>query len=443
MGPAVSCFNALVRLGCELPLVVVYDLQRIFSGTHPASENGPLRKETQSGWDQDTLDLWSRYVELLVGLAGSSVIETIARRPVSVEFEAVLIARLVCDPYRKWKGGAPLKLSGTPLPLPSGDTAWIPSEHAAKHDPTWCLSFVSLAASMSNLIEARCEQIDLRPLRLLGLFHSHSVSSMLDLYNLMGSTQATQSAAFSLSLLPSVLETKRSTASQRLSIDGYASVERRGSLDAILPSELAHDEDTFAHKALSDELLFYGHERRIDSESCEHWVLVDSSASMRGLREICARGLAVSLCKKLSLRGDNVVLRFFDSRLHRRVAFSAVGSNELPYVFSFRSESGRHYARSFEDLLGEARKSKRKAGRKLAITFLTHGECHIPSTLVESLAQVARMFAVFVLPSRPLALPYLPLLHQHHVLSGADFANPDTRKSRALKVMEDIGFAHP
>ena len=45
-------------------------------------------------------------------------------------------------------------------------------------------------------------------------------------------------------------------------------------------------------------------------------MLVDASASMRGAREVFARGLALALAKKFSLRGGDVWVRFFDSRLH-------------------------------------------------------------------------------------------------------------------------------
>ena len=55
---------------------------------------------------------------------------------------------------------------------------------------------------------------------------------------------------------------KRQPGAQRFSIDGFASVERRGNVDALLPSELAHDDDVFVLKALSDDLLYYGHERQ-------------------------------------------------------------------------------------------------------------------------------------------------------------------------------------
>lgn len=442
LAQAVQCRNALARLGFDPPLFVVYDFQRLCGGSGPPTDAELALVSGRAGWDRRTQDLFARYVALLRNLMATPVFASLSRRPLPIEFEAVVMARLICDPYRKWMGPGPRPPSAGELPSPASHVPVAPSQLAITHDPSWSLSFVSHAVALRDLVIERALQIDLGPLRLLGLFASGAPASLLDLYNLMGSSVGGRSVEFSLALLPSVLETKRSAASQRLTIDGYASVERRGSLDAILPSELAHDDDTFAHKVLSDELLYYGHERRLESASREHWVLVDASASMRGLREIYARGLAVALCKKLNLHGDNVTFRFFDSRLHRRVALSAAAGHELPYILSFRSEHGRHYARVFEDLLGEARRTKRRQGRELAITFITHGECHIPAPLLEGLAQVARVYGVFVLPSRPLSLGYLPLLHRHQVVSHADFADLDTRKRRALQIMEDVSRAH-
>jgi hypothetical protein len=91
--------------------------------------------------------------------------------------------------------------------------------------------------------------------------------------------------------------------------------------------------------------------------------------------------------------------------------------------------------------LSEARRGKRRGGRDLAITFITHGECHVPTALVESLAQVARLYGVFILPSRPLALTYLPLLHKHQVVVAADLGTLESRKRRGLDILQDVSRA--
>ncbi len=443
VGQAIACRNALGRLGMDPPLFVVYDLQRLLSGAEPGSGETTKPVPGRPAFDRRSAELFSRYAALLRSLAQTQALQTMARRPLPVEFEAVMVARMITDAYARWAGTGPRPAPVGALPTAAGALGQGPAQWAVNFDPSWALGFMSHLVSQRELVLARAEQIELGPLRLLGMFPGAAPTELLDLYNLMGSAVGGRAVEFSLQLLPSVLETKRSTAAQRFTIDGYASVERRGSLDALLPSELAHDSDIFEHKVLSDELLYYGHERRLESVLREHWVLLDASASMRGLREICARGLAVALAKKLSLQGEAVSLRFFDSRLHRRIPVGAAGGHELPHILSFRSERGRHYARVFDDLLDEARRLKRRGARELAITFITHGECHVPQPLIEGLAAVCRLYGVFVLPSHPLSLPYLPLLHRHQVVTAADFAAPEARKKRGLHILEDVARANP
>src|SRR6185369_2861423 len=241
-----------------------------------------------------------------------------------------------------------------------------------------------------------------------------------------------------LQLLPSVLETKRRRSVQRFAIDGYASIERRGSIDALLPSELAHDEEAFTLKVLSDDLLYYGRERAPEAGRRLTYLLVDASASMRGTRQVFARGLALALCKKLALLGGEVWLRFFDSRLHERLDIGRHPRRELPRLLSFHSERGRNYTRVFADLQAEVSRLRREEGRDIAVTFITHAECHIPTATVEALARDASLYGVFVLPSRPLALDYLPLLHRHQIVTPETLARAGAGRRRALDIVDDF-----
>jgi uncharacterized protein with von Willebrand factor type A (vWA) domain len=245
---------------------------------------------------------------------------------------------------------------------------------------------------------------------------------------------------FSLQLLPSLLETKRRPSAQRFSIDGYASVERRGNLDALLPGELAHDDEVFGLKALSDDLLYYGHERRPDAARRLHYILVDASASMRGAREVFARGLALALAKTFTLRGGDVWVRFFDSRLHDRLDVGRAPRRELPRFLTFRSERGRNYARVFGDLAVEVARLRRESPREIALTFISHAECHIPTPTVEALARDATVYGIFVLPSRPMDLDYLPRLHRHQVVTAEALARGAEKRRRALEIVEDAAF---
>jgi hypothetical protein len=168
--------------------------------------------------------------------------------------------------------------------------------------------------------------------RLLGMFKDGAggdalggAIDLVDLFAALGSPEAHDVANFSLELLPSVLETRRATAVQTYAVDGYASIERKGNVDSLVLSELAYDREIFEQKIVDQELLYYGRERQREEERRLQYVLIDSSASMRGQRQVFARGLVVALLKKLTLQGDEVWLRFFDSRLHETIKIARSG----------------------------------------------------------------------------------------------------------------------
>ncbi len=66
--------------------------------------------------------------------------------------------------------------------------------------------------------------------------------------------------------------------------------------------------------------------------------------------------------------------------------------------------------------------SRARRGRQVAITFITHGACHIPVPTVQALAANAQLYGIFVLPSRPLELDYLPLPAPDQVVTAASLA---------------------
>ena len=83
----------------------------------------------------------------------------------------------------------------------------------------------------------------------------------------------------------------------------------------------------------------------------------------------------------------------------------------------------------------------REEGREVAVTFITHGSCHIPTATVQALAANAHLYGIFVLPSRPLELEYLPFLHRHQVVTAASLAGTGDRRRRALEIVDDAAGA--
>jgi hypothetical protein len=431
---AASWWNMLARLGIRLPLVVVHDFGLLLS----RGREGRGREVVRPA---GSVAIIGRYQALLAAVGASEIIAELGNAPLHDDAVAVILARLMGDVYLRWPArprvGPRSEVTDLPVssPLYERDhAAFLPAP-----DPGWALPFLHRLCEHERAVLARLDQIDTSSLRLLGLFALDAgLSDLADLYQLVSTPGASDIADFSLQLLPSLLETKRRPAAQRFSIDGYASVERRGSLDALLPGELAHDDDMFALKALSDDLLYYGHERQHDSGRKLHYVLIDASASMRGTRQVFARGLALALCKKFTLMGGEVWVRFFDSRLYDRLDIGGAGRRDLPRLLCFRSERGRNYARVFADLASEIARLHREQGRDIALTFITHAECHIPVATVEALARDAYLYGIFVQPSKPLDLEYLPKLHRHQVVTADVLSRAADKRRRALDIVADV-----
>jgi hypothetical protein len=432
---AAGWWNLLARLGLRVPLFVVHDLGLLLTRQATARD---LRR-APGGAVSAVIE---RYQQLLAVVAASEALEDLDAAPLPEETLAVILARLLGDPYLRWTARPRLTVVEA-LPTYSPVLFRDRGALAHEHDPAWALGFLQRLVEQERGVVARLEQIEASTLRLLGLFSLDPGAAgagvdLAELYQLVGSSGVADVVDFSLQLLPSLLETKRRPAAQRFSIDGYASVERRGNLDALLPGELAHDDEIFGLKALSDDLLYYGHERRQDSARRLHYLLVDASASMRGAREVFARGLALALVKAFSLRGGDVWVRFFDSRLHERLDVGRAPRRELPRFLTFRSERGRNYARVFGDLHAELARLRRESAREIALTFISHGECHIPTATVEALAREATLYGVFILPSRPVELEYLPVLHRHQVVTAEALARAAEKRRRALEIVEDV-----
>jgi hypothetical protein len=429
-------WNGLLRLGLSPPLVAVHDLGLLLSrprGLGLVSQPPPTR-----GAPAESMVL-ARYRGLLEAVAGfpadADLENLVGLRD---ELVVILLARLFGDLDRRARAGARAAPLLPTLPLASPLYSHPPQELRQRQSPVWALDFLKALADERGIVLLRLQQTELGVFRLFGVPPT-GAPDLPALYQLANTIGAGQIADFSLQLLPSLLETKRAAAVQRFAVDGYASVERRGGVDAILPSELAHEADTFAQRALGDELLYYGHERPHEGQRRSHGILIDASASMRGQREVVARGLGLALARKLGLLGGDVWLAFFDSRLHRRIDANALAGRELPYFLCFRSEHGRNYARVFADVQQDlARPDRDLVRRDHAITFITHGECHIPGATLQAIARNASIYGIFVLPSQPLSLDYLPLLSGHQIITAESIAEPTERRRRALDVVSDV-----
>jgi hypothetical protein len=452
---AVSWKNAMGRLGIHLPLFLVHDIGLLLttprgpSGWTIAQRAGQLGRIEAS---PNTRALLKGYVELLENLSASEIVEKLAGWRLRDELVAVLLTRALSDAYNRWPD--PAKAAGAvELPLDLGLYADVdPAEHFRAFDPMRHWQFLEHLNTQTLHIYTCIELIDLDTVRLLGLFRedtahgSDSLGSSLDLVDLftaLGSPEANDVANFSLELLPSVLETKRASGAQTFAVDGYTSIERKGNIDSLMLSELAYDQEIFEQKVADHELLYYGHERQREDERRLQYILVDSSASMRGQRQVFARGLALTLVKKLSLQGDEVWMRFFDSRLHELVKISRGANVPVPYMLSFRSEHGRNYGKVFRQLLVELTRIRRDQKRRVVVYVVTHGQCHIAPDLVAAIAQQAYLYGIIILPSQEVALDFLPLMHRSQIVEANSLSSRAGRRDRALDIVDDAAESAP
>src|SRR5262249_34932396 len=148
---------------------------------------------------------------------------------------AVILARVVGDIYLRWQGHARLP-DATVLPTSAAAFEVPRAELVRDHDPSWALPFIQRLCEQERTLLARLQQTELSAVRLFGLFPiDGAAADLADLFHVVGTSGAADVVDFSLQLMPSLLETKRRPAAQRFSIDGFASVERRGNVDALLP----------------------------------------------------------------------------------------------------------------------------------------------------------------------------------------------------------------
>jgi len=238
--------NSLSRMGVPLPLFLVHDIGVMLSMTRGAGGYVLRPRESQLARVQmpaAAKPQLEQYRRLLENIAASEVTERLAGLRLRDEMVAVLLSRILGDTYNRWRDRS--KSAGVePLPLDLGILGEIDfADHFRDFDPRGLWAFLEHLVAQSMHVYTQVELIDLDTVRLLGLFKEDSASGsealggaidLVDLFSALGSPEANDVANFSLDLLPSVLETRRSTGAQTFAVDGYASIERKGAIDSLL-----------------------------------------------------------------------------------------------------------------------------------------------------------------------------------------------------------------
>ncbi len=441
--------NSLMKVGLTVPFWAVHDVGMLMVVDPASTPLGPRPILQQLNLPGPAGEALRIYTETLLEIGHSEVLEKARQWRLSDELISVVLLKVMGPLYERFRGhhslGGPVTLLPMDPEIYSDLEPQLPALFTG-HDRRADIGFLQHVAKERLRLITAIEQIDLDTLRLLGMFGEEASAAgalqMLDLLNVFHSPEANDVVNFSLDLLPSVLETKRASGQQTFSVDGYSGVERRGTLDSLVLSELAFDPELFDRRFAENEVFYYAREKQAEEDRRLHYIMVDASASMRGQRSVFARGLALTLVKKLLLQGEDVYFRFFDARLyevqHARHGRSDTGGISVPYVLCFKGERGRNYAKVFGMLANELQRLQRRERRTPILYILTHAQCHVPVDTIERLRNIARLYGVFMLPSTgELDLEYLHRLHTVQVVDNDSLTERDARATRALEIVDD------
>jgi hypothetical protein len=440
---AVHWWRDLARLGVRLPLFVVHDFGLIYGapreqielGAHPAAEGLVARMEKMP-------ELLRTYRTIVTEIAQSDAAARARSMKLGDDLIVVVLARVLGSIVKReavrasW--AATLPLDPELVRDLDGQLPWLFAALPREHE----LATLEALAHARLYLLTLADTLDLDTLRLLRMLGSESTAAgalaHVDLIAALSSPATNDIVNFSLELLPKVLETSRAKAAGTHAVHGYAGVGRKGSIDSMVLTELAWDEDELARRMVDGELLFYTRERAPEEARRLHHVVIDASASMRGEREVFARGLAIALAKKLQLAGEEVWMRFFDSRLYEVQRARDRAQIPAAWLLGFKGERGRNPARVFAQLATETALLRARDSREPVVHLITHAALHIPRALVQEVRRQAHVFAVFILPSGgELDLEWLDLLEGYAVVDHATLQQKSARAAAASKIVDE------
>ncbi|AKU95965.1 hypothetical protein AKJ09_02629 [Labilithrix luteola] len=439
---AIRWYRDLARLGLHLPFFMVHDFGLLYAAPKEQLEIGP-----RPGLDAivarmpRAADLLTTYRGVLAEISQSEASSRARSMRLNDDLVVVVLARVLGSIVQRANVKPPYSAS---LPLDPEMVRDIDGQLPqlfASGPRNFELSALDALARSRLHVLTLADALDLDTLRLLGMLGPESSAAgalaHVDLLAAISSPAANDIVNFSLELLPSVLETRRAKATGTHAVHGYAGIGNKGSLDSLVLTELAWDEQEFARRMIENEILYYTREQAPDEARRLHYLLIDASASMRGDRQVFARGLSIALGKRLQLAGEEVWMRFFDSRLYD-VQRSRPGQLPAAYILGFKGERGRNPARVFAQLATELALLRARDQRDPVVHLITHAALHVPRQLVQEVRRQAHLFGVFILPSGgELDLEYLDLLEGHAVVDHATLSEKNARAAAATKIVKD------
>ncbi len=436
-------WHALDRLGCRVPFFVVHDLGLLCAVEREHVEIGPRRELGLALSRVPSLRQGAEeYRALIEELARGELAQCASTMKLGDDVLVAALARILACVDAPARPRDPSPASVLPDAIELGEAeAELPRLFAASARSFEQDYLEALARAQLRLVTV-VDALDVGTLRLLGTIGSDGVRggalAHVDLLAALSNPNINDIVSFSLELLPAVLETRNTQATGTHAVHGYAGVGRRGTIDSMVLSELAWDEDELARRILDAELFYFTREQAREQAARVHHVLIDASASMRGDREVFARGLAIALGKKLQLAGEEVWMRFFDSRLYDVHRSSGRKGLPVTHLLGFKGERGRNPARVFRQLATEIALLRARDSRVPIVHVITHAALYVPKPLVQEVRRQARIFAVFILPSGGnLDLDWLDLLESYTVVDHATLREKGPRAEAAARIVDE------
>jgi hypothetical protein len=461
---AITWARDLDRLGASVPLPIVHDLGFLLAVPSAQIVVGPRRNVASALQGRPgAAGIHQAYVAAMQSLANDPTVEQVRGLRPSDDLVVVLLTRLLSAGREGRSSRSGVLESATPADLVDLERRLPQLFAEAPRDP----DFQALSRFVEGLVRLRVvlDTIDLDTLKLLSVFGHGAADAaassagalagiaQVELLSALSSLQANDVVNFSLELLPAVLETTRGKGVGTFATGGYQALARRGSLDSMVLTELAWDDDELSRRLLDDEVLFHARERSEEEAPRLHLVLVDASASMRGDRTTFARGVAIALAKRLELEGEEARIRFFDGRLYEpfggvssgaRGARRGVLASALPHILAFRGERGRSPERVMRQLVQELEVMRVRDRRSPVVHLITHAAFYAPRALVQEVRARAALFAVFITPHRPedagaeIELDWLDVLDGYFAVDQATIAKKDDRAARAKEIVRGM-----
>ena len=287
------------------------------------------------------------------------------------------------------------------------------------------------------------DALDLDTLRLLGMLGPESAAAgalaHVDLLAALSSPAANDIVNFSLELLPSVLETRRAHAAGTHAVHGYAGVGREGSIDSMVLTELAWDDEELARRMVDGELLYLharaGPGRGAAPALHRHRRVGVDARRARGLRAR-PRHRARQEAPARRRGGVDALLRLAPLRRAARARPRAAAGGVAPRLQGrARAQPGARL-RAARDRDRAPPRRATSATRWSTSSRTPRSTC--PRPLVQEVRRQAHLFGVFILPSGgALDLEWLDLLEGYAVVDHATFEQGAARARAATKIVTD------